>query len=216
MIRDAISVSPLFSGLDAEQTEYALRFFHAQTRSFRRGEAIGSVGERVRRFGLVLSGQVQVFMDDFDGNHMLMANVTPGSTFAESMCFLGEESRVRIVCAADSQVLLMDTDSIRTPASQPSALDQALTGRFIAMLARRALSFNDRIQILSKPTIRQKVITFLSQCVAREGSCSVTVPLSREAMATYLGVNQSALSRELSRMQREGILRFHGSRFEIL
>ncbi len=208
--------SPLFRGLEGDALNGALRFFHAQAHSFRRGKSLNRVGEPVHRFGLLLAGSVQVFMDDLDGNHMLMASVTPGNTFAESLCFLGEEAKVRIECMTDSEVLMMDTASIVRPDGVPTAMERELTGRFISMLARRALDFNDRIQILCKPTIREKVTTLLSQYVAREGSPCVTLPFNREAMATYLGVNQSALSRELSRMQREGILRFSGSTFRIL
>ena len=84
------------------------------------------------------------------------------------------------------------------------------------MLAERTLLLNDRIQVLSKLTIREKVITLLSQYSGRESTSLITLPFNREAMATYLGTNQSALSRELRKMQDEGIIRFHGSTFEIL
>ena len=82
------------------------------------------------------------------------------------------------------------------------------------MLAERTLAMNDRIQILSKPAIREKVITLLSQYRASPGE-TVELPFGREAMAKYLGVNQSALSRELSRMQDEGIISFKGRRFTV-
>jgi CRP-like cAMP-binding protein len=83
------------------------------------------------------------------------------------------------------------------------------------MLAGRTLAMNDRIQILSRPTLRGRLVTFFSQYVRRAGKC-FAIPFDRADMAAYLGTDRSALSRELSRMQREGLLRFRKNRFEIL
>jgi len=84
------------------------------------------------------------------------------------------------------------------------------------MLAHKTLSMNDRIQILTKPNIRQKIITFLSQYSNRIGGKTFSIPFDRETLALYLGVNRSALSRELSAMQNDGIIEFYKNTFKIL
>ena len=203
----------LFKGLNGKDLDYALLFFHAQERTCRRGELLHRAGEPLLHFGLVLEGIIHVSMDDFDGNQLLMATVTPGITFGEALCWLGTDTQVFMESVTDSRILMMDTESMRNPSQNP--LDKELTKRFISMLAERMLKLNDRIQVLSKLTIREKVITLLSQYAAKDGT-TITLPFSREAMAVYLGTNQSALSRELSRMQEDGIIRFQGNRFEIL
>ena len=110
----------------------------------------------------------------------------------------------------------MDTISLKQPARILSVLDQELFKRFTAMLAERTLTLNNRIQILSKLTIREKVIMLLSEYKSVTGEPDIVLPFNRETMAIYLGVNQSALSRELSKMRDEGIITFHGSHFTIL
>ena len=84
----------------------------------------------------------------------------------------------------------------------------AYTQRFVTMLAGRTLAMNDRIQILSRPTLRGRYVRRAGKCFA--------IPFDRADMAAYLGTDRSALSRELGRMQREGLLRFRKNRFEIL
>ena len=91
-----------------------------------------------------------------------------------------------------------------------------LTERFASVLALRALYQNDRIQILSKPKIRDRLVTFLSQCERRYGSRTFIIPFDRTSLAVYLGVNRAALSRELSKMKEEGILDFFRSSFRLL
>ena len=81
------------------------------------------------------------------------------------------------------------------------------------MLAERTLKMNDRIQILSKPTLRDKIVTFLSQASRRAGSGTVRIPLDREGLAAFLGCERSALSRELSRMQKDGLITYRKNLF---
>ena len=87
--------------------------------------------------------------------------------------------------------------------------------RFIRMLAAKTLSMNDRIQVLSKPTLREKLMTMLTQFSTREGR-NFNLPFDRNAMAVYLGVNRSALSRELGKMKQEGRIDFYKNSFTIL
>ena len=211
MREDILQRCVLFRNMQGKRLKEALEFFHAQERVFRRGEYLHHPGEPLHTFGLVLSGNIQVSMDDFDGNHMIMASVTPGITFGESLCYLGQEAQVSIISVEESRGLQMDTESLKKENA-----DLELSRRFTAMLAQRSLQLNDRIQILSKPTIREKVITLLSQYAVRSDDTVIRLPFTREAMATYLGVNQSALSRELGNMQKEGILRYKNNVFEIL
>lgn len=206
----------LFRSLQGDDLQYALAFFQSHERTFDRGEYIHRPGTRMNEFGLLLSGHIQVFMDDFDGNRMIMANVVPGSTFGESLCFLGSETQVYIESVSESRVLCMNTASLNDGKAFSSPLDRELCRRFTAMLAERTLHLNDRIQILSKLTIKEKVITLLSQQASLNGKVKFQIPFSRESMATYLGVNQNALSRVLSQMAREKIIRFKGNEFEII
>ncbi len=203
----------LFSGLTDRELDYALDFFSAAERSYKKGDFLNRIGFPLPAFGLVLSGGIQVYMDDIDGNEMIMANVAPGGTFGESLCYLGLDAPVYIRAMSETAILWLSTARMRHP-EQENPLDCALSVRFTAMLARRTLSMNDRIQILSKSTMRGKLIAFFTQ-YSKLGS-TFTIPFSRADMAVYLGTERTALSRELSRMKREGIIDFHKNTFRIL
>ena len=73
---------------------------------------------------------------------------------------------------------------------------------------------NRRVQILSRSTLRAKIITFLSQYAAGQGD-TFTIPFDRQSLATYLGANRTALSRALSSMRRDGILDYHKNHFTV-
>lgn len=215
MYHDIIKKCMLFSELSKEDFTYALQFFSATEKIHEKGDFLNRVTAPLESFGLVLSGTIQVYMDDIDGNHMIMANVSEGDTFGESLCFLHRDAPVYIRSVTDSVVLWMNTERIQNPDYNPTHRDLMLANRFTAMLASRTLAMNDRIQILSKISIRDKLITFFSQYSSRCGKQKFTIPFDRNDMATYLGVNRSALSRELGRMREEGIINFHKNEFFI-
>lgn len=205
----------LFSGLSGADAEYAYRFFHAEFKAFPKGSYLNNIGDTLNFFGLVINGTIQVYMDDINGSHMIMANVTEGETFGESLCFLGEDTSVYICAMTNADVLCMNTDSIKNASTFADPRDKMLSNRFTAMLAKRTLAMNDRIQILSKISLREKLVTFLSEYSAKAGSQTIELPFNREDMAVYLGTDRSSLSRELSQMKKDGIIDYTKNRFTI-
>lgn len=212
--------SPLFCGLDEADFKQAMQLLQAKKREYARGEYLKPAGAALPCFGLVLKGTVQVFMDDISGHSMIMANVGAGETFGESLSYLAiADGPMYILAASECSVLWLNPACIRNPAAQPqesARLTALLQNRFTALLAERALQMNQRIQILSKGSIRAKLVTFFAQQMARAGSSSFTVPFDRSSMATYIGADRSSLSRELAKMRDEKLLRFHKNDFEIL
>ncbi|MBQ4317149.1 MAG: Crp/Fnr family transcriptional regulator [Clostridia bacterium] len=215
MDKNVLIANPLFRGLTDDKIELALEVFSAKRSEYIKNSVLASAGERLYRFGLVLSGAVEVSFNDIDGNAVIMANVTKGETFGESLCWLGiEEIPVTVTAISDVSLLWLSPDVLKSDDS--SAISHELRNRFSSMLAQKTLNMNDRVQILSKATIREKIVTFLSQYSNRFGSKTFSVPFDRESLALYLGVNRSALSRELSAMQRDGIIDFYKNSFKIL
>lgn len=212
--KDIILACPLFSGMDDGELREALNFFDAVPKKYKKGEFLQSVLAPFNRFGLVISGSIQVCCDDIDGYPMIMANVSEGDIFGESLCFTKAESPVYIRAVADSEVLTMTTAKIHSAALSDES-SKKFTLRFTSILAQKALSMNDRIQILSKITLREKILTLLNQYRHRFCSNEFSLPFDRADMAIYLGADRSALSRELSKLRQEGIIDFKKNHFII-
>ena len=207
----------LFFGLTETDFSRALSLFDSKTSYYKKGDSLRAMGMPFSTFGLVLAGTVQVFSLDMDGTLQMMANVGAGESFGESLAYLAtKESPVTVVAATDTAVLWLDITAVRTKAAEGDAFALSLAERFASVLALRALFQNDRIQILSKPKIRDRVVTLLSQCERRYGSRTFIIPFDRNSLAVYLGVNRTALSRELAKMKQEGVIDFFRSSFRLL
>ena len=200
-----LRMNPLFSGLDRAVLCRQLKVMKAEKALCERGKMLQSAGAPIRRFGIVLSGAVQVCVDDIEGNRMIMAEVAPGISFAESLCFLNtRESPVYIFASEDSEVLWLSTEALFSDPADPFLTE--LQRRFTAALAEKALTMNNRIQVLSRLSLRGKLTAYFTGLAATQGSDAIRLPMNREDTAAYIGVNRSALSRELARMKKEGLI----------
>lgn len=205
---------PLFQGLEGESLEYALKLLIAQRERYPKNSILINAGTKATRFGVVIKGTVQISFCDIDGNSVLVANISKGDTFGEALCWVEtKESPFTVTAFSDTEVLWLCPDKLREASSDKTAC--VLKNNYLSLLAHKTLSMNNRVQILSKPTLRQKIITYLSQISNLKGTKSFEIPFDRESLALYLGANRSALSRELSNMEKEGIIEFNKNNFVI-
>ena len=225
-----LSRHPLFAGLDREETLRALSLLRAERAGYERGAVLRPAGLPVNRFGIVLRGAVRVCSDDIEGNRMIMAEVEPGSSFGESLCFLEtEESPVYMFASEELEMVWLETGELFAPGAD--AFRTELQRRFTAALAEKNLSMNNRIQVLSRLRLRDKLTAYFTELAAvhdgarplvtREmaavqGSSVIRLPMNRDDTAAYIGANRSALSRELARMKREGLIDYRRNEVRIL
>ena len=207
-----LSACPLFSGMNREETDNAAALMEGKTTSYKKGDFLHSPGTPFTAFGLVLSGTVYACTDDINGSRMIMAQVGPGNTFGEALCFLSvPEPPVYVTAASDAEVLWLSPSPLF--GGQNGGRESGMEKRFAAVLAGRTLKMNGRIQILSKRSIREKLIVLFSELKSGREDDTITVPFSREDMAAYIGTDRSALSRELSAMKREGLIDYRKNVF---
>ncbi len=207
----------LFAGFSQEELEKVLSMLTTWEAFYAKNETVLGVGKPVQAFGIVKSGRVQVATNDIHGNKMIMAIVGVDGMFAESLAYTGTEaSAVYATALEDCCVLWVDIETVRNAYASEEPLLRRLGENFTCSLAQRVLAMNNRVQILSKKTIREKVNAYFTLQVQQSGHDWVEIPLDRSDLADYLGVERSALSRVLSQMQKEGVLEFYKNRFRIL
>lgn len=213
--RQLIRQTHYFSGMSDKELDYALDFYKAKEKGYKPGDFIHRAGKPLPCFGIVLQGIVQVYSEDAEGNQQIMSACLPADTFGESLSYLKiPESPVNIVAVDKVKVLWMKPDRIINPG--PGQCNHNYMNRMMEGFATRSLEMNERIQILSKRSLRQKLMTLLGMYRRKSGEKTFDIPLSREDMAVYLGCDRSALSRELSNMKNEGLIDYYRSTFRLL
>lgn len=211
-----LSNTLLFRDMSQEEIRAVLTCLGACTRTYCKGEVVHRAGELVDCFGLVLSGGVTVTNDDLWGNSRFYSYVEPGRSFAELYAFLPEQpTLVRVVAEEDSEVLLLSAEKLLSPCARGCACHHKLIENMLYTFARKSLALAKRVLNISSRSIRGKLLSFLSQEAAKNGSCSFTIAYGRQELADYLGVDRSALCNELSKMRGEGLLTYKKNQFQL-
>ena len=144
----------------------------------------------------------------------VLSRVMPGEVFAETYALCREESMpVCAVAAERSEILLLDAERIVSPCDSNCPHHRTLIRNLLMESVQKNLQLSRRIFYTSSKTIRGRVLSYLSDLALRQGSTEVVIPFNRQELADYLSVDRSALSAELSRMQRDGLLTVCKNRF---
>ena len=202
----------LFRGLSEEEAEKALSCLGTQRRCCAKGEAVLRAGDHVGSIALVLSGSVCIENNDAWGNKSVLDRLGQGQVFAETYaCVPGEPMMVSVVAAERAEILFLRAAPLLDEQAPPAV--QRLVRNLLSVSAQKNLILSRRMFHISAKTIRGRLQSYLSDQAARRGRQEFDIPFDRQQLADYLGVDRSALSAELGRMQREGLLRVRKNHF---
>lgn len=207
----------LFNGINREEKEKLLDCLQARSLSCPKETFVFLAGNPADRVGLVLEGAVQVIREDVFGNRALLARLEPGELFGETFaCAEVKILPVSVQAAADSRVLLLDYRRIITTCPSSCIFHSRLIENMLQILARKNSMLNSKIEALSARSIRDRLLVFLSAQATQQNKRRFTIAFDRQELADYLAVDRSALSRELSRMREQGLIRYRKNQFELL
>lgn len=211
-----LSRTELFAGATPDEIASMLGCLGAYEKSYRAGERIHHMGEHIDAAGIVLSGQVRIESVDVWGNVSVIGTCPTGGMFGEVYAAVPDEPlMVDVIAVEDTRVLFVLAAKVLSTCSAMCPHHARTSQNMVRIIARKNLAFSRRILHVAPKTMRGKVLAYLSDEAERAGSRSFDIPFNRQQLADYLGVDRSALSAELSRMARDGLIVTHRSHFEL-
>lgn len=217
MNAEELSRTRLFRGIAPDDIPGLLKCLNASRRSYKKGEQILRAGDCVKALGLVLSGGARIEHDDFWGNRSVLDNVGAGGIFAEAYaCAPGEPLMVSVVAAEPSEVLFLDAERITGACEKACHFHGRLIRNLLEIASRKNLTLSRRIFHTSSKTIRGRLLSYLSYQAAAAGGGEFSIPFDRQQLANYLSVDRSAMSSELGKLKREGLLEVNRNKFRLL
>lgn len=208
---------PLFDGIDDADIPGMLDCLGAAVRSVNKNAEILAEGEQATHVGILLSGSAHVVRQDFYGNRTIVSSLKAGDLFAESFACAGEQILpVSVVAAEQCLVMFVHCRRITVGCSNACGFHSRLIYNLLQIVARRNLEFHQKLEITANRTTREKLMAYLLSQAKMVGGDSFTIPYDRQALADYLGVERSAMSAELGKLKKDGIIDFHRSSFTIL
>lgn len=213
-----ISESPLFAGCSEEETKEILSVLSCYVKAYDEGEILLHAGEPVTEVGLVLSGRVHIEMVDILGNCSILGTAGPRDLFAESYaCLPNQPLIVDVIADEDCEVLFIRTAEFfrRAESAQVERAAGILTANLLRIAAQKNYRLSMRICHSAPKTIRARLYSYFSEQIKEQGHREIDIDLDRRQLADYLGVERTALSKELGKMREEGLLGFRKNHFVI-
>ena len=212
-----LSKTALFRGIAPQEIASMLGCFRAVTKNYQRGDIIYYAGDTVSSIGLIISGSVSIENDDIWGNKSILDKIGPGHIFAETYaCIPGEPLMINVVAAEETEILFLNTQNMFRVCSNGCSFHNKLVRNMLMISSQKSLHLSRRILHTSSKTIRGRLLSYLSYQASLHGSCDFEIPFNRQQLADYLSVDRSTMSNELSKMQREGLLRVERNHFVLL
>lgn len=206
----------LFRGMTPDEAQEMISCLRSFTKTYKKGEIVYHMGERISYLGLILSGSVNIENDDFWGHKSILSHVQTGQIFAETYaCISGEPLMVTVTASEDTEILFLNVEHLFTTSTNSCAHHNKLIGNLLQVMAQKNLALSRKILHTSSKTIRGRLLSYLSQQALQNGCSRFAIPFNRQQLADYLNVERSALSNELSKMKAEGILDYEKNNFNI-
>ena len=209
-----LSGSALFRGFDETEVNNLLGSLNAREKRFRKGAMIFHSGDVISTLCFVITGSVTIESNDMWGNHTILNLVSKGQFFAESYALLPNEPMLVDVCAnEDCTIVYLDMKSV-------GRLDESMRVKLLANLltitTRKNLHLSSRSFHTAPRQVRGRIMAYLNTVSVQKNSREFDIPFDRQQLADYLNVERSVLSNELSKMQRDGLIRCRKNHFEIV
>ena len=199
-----------------KEIEHMLICLKYNVRKFDKDQYIYHVGQVVTDVCLVLSGSVQIENIDVAGNKSILGISEKGDIFAESYaCIPNQPMLVDVKACEEAEILFV---SIPALFSELNSCGHGikLIQNLLRVSSRKNLNLSMRIFHSASKTIRGRLVSYFSEQVSVQGTNDIKISFDRQQLADYLGVERTALSKELGKMRNDGLLTFYKNEFHII
>lgn len=209
-----IKNSCLFEDIKETELTSMLNCLGGVIKEFKKSEFIFIEGFELKQIGVIIEGTVHMVKEDLWGKKMILASMKSGEIFGESfVCGKYGSSLVSFQAAENCKILFLAFHRVLCSCNKSCSYHHKLIENMVTLMARKNMTLMNKMEILSKKSIRERVLTWLSQQAQLNGSERFESPMGRIELADYLCVDRSALTRELSRMKTDGLLDYHKNTF---
>ena len=213
---EALKNCQLFYNIEYENISGMLACLQATTKTYKKNEIILDEGTPTKHIGIVVYGNARLERTDYFGNRSVVAIAEPGEMFAESFACTGAKLPMDIVAETPCEIMYIDCKKIIHTCGNSCDFHNSMIYNLVKILSNKNIALNQKAQITSKRTTREKLMTFLEIQAKKHGSNTFTILYDRQTLADFLEVDRSGLSAEISKLRAEGVIENKKSTFKLL
>ena len=209
--------SPLFDGVNSEDRKTMLGCIGYHIGTFKKGDIVAFEEENIKHIGIIISGAVDMVKEDLWGNKTILVRMRKDELFGETFaCGSDNLSVVTFLVSEDARILFMPFDRVMHSCTMACVFHHRLIENMVRIIANKNRDLMRKIEVISKRTLREKILAYLSIHAQAQNSRYFEIPMGRVEWAEYLCADRSALTRELARMKDDGLIDYDRNCFRLL
>ena len=209
-----MEVKSIFEGISEADIEKMLKCFEARKLTFKKDRTIVTNIINVKLIGIMLSGTANMERYDYNGNRSIIEKLSPNSVFGEVFSRLGSD--ISVIATSDCEVLFIEDEHIIKKCKKGCLYHNILTNNMLKLLSQKIVELNERVEILSKRSIRDKLLSYFELLASSNPKRSFLLPFTYTDLADYLSVDRSAMMREIKNLKEDGFIQTNGKKITII
>ena len=200
-------MNDLFNNILNEHRDKILKSLEGNTLHFKKNNTILSNIKQENIIGIILEGYVQIVKTDYNGNRTIIEDLYDNDIFSSKLSNISN-NEYSIVTKEDTKLIILYFNEILNNQLNTSYYNQFLKN-LLHIMSNKMTNINNRIEILSNKTIRNKLLAYFKIMSKRNNSKVIYLPYTFIDLADYLGVDRSAMYRELKHLKEEGLIKIN-------
>ncbi|MBR2743852.1 MAG: Crp/Fnr family transcriptional regulator [Clostridia bacterium] len=189
---------------------------NVQKKFFKKNQIITTYIQKRNQVCIILRGEADLVRYDFNGAKTIIEHYTENDIFGEIFYTVSVNNELSVEAKKNCEILIFSYDSVYNKCKENCEFHSTLMENFSKIAVEKVKSINTRIEILTKRTIREKLLGYFNMLSTRSLSRTFKVPFSLTDLADYLSVDRSAMMREIKYLKEEGIIEKEGNKFTLL
>ena len=205
----------IFDGISNKNKAKLLKKLRVDTLHFKKNESIIRLFNDENMINFIVKGKVKIILNSINGNEIVTENLDDGDVFSSSITYI-DKDETDAVTIEDTEIVSVNYNEILDfKDNTKDYYNKFIKNLFIIMTEKISIR-NERIQILTKKTIRNKLLAYFEMMRKKNNSVNIYLPFNFIDLAAYIAVDRSAMSRELGILKEEGFIKITGKRITLL
>ena len=214
---EELKKSSIFDGISYESYLLMIDCFQAVQKSYRPEDVAYNFERGGDQVGIVERGEASLIRIDEEGVSTVLENLTVGGVFGRSLAFSGSSGdSMEVVCRTACDVLYIDYPHILKRCEKACTHHSMLVQNMLHLISGKAQTMAERIDVLSRRSIREKLLCFFHQQTEKSGGGAFVLPFSLSMLADYIATDRSAMMREMKHLREEQLIETDGREIRLL
>lgn len=165
--------------------------------------------------GILIKGSAHIIKIDYNGNKTIVDELLENSIFSSKTLFISD-SKYELITKSDTEIIIIDYPNLINNINNNTYYFNQFIKNLLSIVIDIINERNERIEILTKKSIRNKILEYLNIESKKHSSKNIYLPFSYTDLADYLAIDRCAMTREIKHLKDEGFIKIDDKRITLL